>query len=105
MTIKQFIEKAIEGGYGGTSLVKKGCWTGIRTWTHELPDLDDQLHFMAMLLDPLAWQAVGRVEEWSEERTQMGYHIQWIPMWWAKMLGLVDALAVGKTIESYLKTL
>lgn len=68
MKIRDFIEKAIEGGYNGTSLVKKGCWNGIKTWNHDVLTNEDQLHFMAMLLDPIAWQAVGKVSGWAKSK-------------------------------------
>ena len=61
----RFIEDAVKADYNGTSLVKKGNWTGINTWNHDLKFLDDERHLMAMLLDKDAWIAVGKVR-WIE---------------------------------------
>lgn len=100
-----FIEKAIEGGYS------------------PLMGGDKMRSNEAILLDPLAWQAVGTTEGWGttdgkcnkcgsaprswllsspvtcpECRTGRG---EWD--WY--MHRLIDALAEGKTIEEYLITL
>lgn len=88
MIIKQFIEKAIEGGWklrgnlGGeishyeyetnTFVMKDG-----NTWVRPAIEV--------ILLDPLAWRSAGFSEK--------------------EMLGLVSALWSGSTIENYLKML
>lgn len=73
---QQFIEDAIAGEYNGTPLVKRGSWCGINTWKHALITNDDQLHLMAMLLDPLAWEAVGKTRGWEHQSSycRAGYH-------------------------------
>lgn len=79
MTITQFIEKAVDGGW----------------------QADDETTTATMLLDPLAWQAVGKVEGWPKLWDCNAY----IPGWQSKMVGLMYSLIEGVTIESYLETL
>lgn len=95
MTIKSFIEKAIEGGY----------------WEYP-PALDDLLdgNFHKVLLDPEAWKAVGKVEGWKGETSFWGClscddEALWMPTWKYKWHRMIDALAGGETIEQYLETL
>ena len=106
MELKEFIEKAIRGG-----------WTPdvLNTVETILPD-GLKTH---SLLDPKAWQAVGKVEGWNlgmcvkyyqgrvggvdeeldirdeKEISQSEYY----------MHQMIDALAEGKSIESFIKTL
>ena len=94
MTTKQFIEKAIEGGYD---------------WNVEIPPYHDQL--CEIILDPKAWEAVGKVEEWHQEIGMRTHHIQkgngWEVLldWQYHMHAMIDALIEGKTIEEYLETI
>lgn len=73
MTTKQFIEKAIEGGYKEYDLSNY---------------IGDDTHSIAWLfLDTLAWQAVGKVEGWGivdphgnkqhHSRSQANKYIKW----------------------------
>lgn len=147
MTISDFIDKAIAGGWNHR----------IQNATIQRVDADDHrfhVHFWdnegnqsdmfsysfhALLLDPLAWQAVGKVEGWSRDfcigqevaikptdlvgritsidptdvRVQVdGVGLQKVPRevvrgreWKTAMHRMIDALAEGKTIEEFLKTL
>jgi len=85
MEIKQFIEKAIEGGYDAPYSWEEQSWQG------------DHGKLKA-ILDPLAWQAVGKVESSKEA---------WLTTvsWKANMVGMANALAEGKTIDDFLATL
>lgn len=74
MTIQQFIEKAKLGGYSEYA--------------------DD---IRGMLLDSLAWKAVGKVEGWEAN----GDRYAWLYF----MHRMIDALADGKTISDFLATL
>lgn len=94
MTIKQFIERAIEGG-----------WNDNR-------DLDSQIE--KVFLSPLAWQAVGKVEGWhqgnklpefAEKRLYLYEPIEEQYSWLGHMHRMLDALAEGKTITQFLETL
>jgi hypothetical protein len=79
-----------------------------------------------ILLDPLAWQAVGKVEGWKEEGIKsldgkvcaydgyrdcgMGRACRFtgfpkIDKWHWHMHQMIDALAEGKSIEEFLETL
>jgi len=121
MTIKQFIEKAIEGGWEAWGHCTDSCpekatfevsVDGKTMVAHEdtsfAANAHDQVAYPTsdMLLDPLAWKAVVKVEGWAihEEYDSDGNckpgteHIQ-------RMHRMIDALAEGKTIEDYLKTL
>ena len=83
MTIKQFIEKAKQGG-----------WDESSSW------FDGVVIPQKMLLDTDAWRAVGKVERWG-----VGWYDRNIPGWHYEMLVMIDALAEGKSIEDYIKTL
>lgn len=88
MTIKEFIEKAIEGGWKYNDYCDgKGC--------------EDRHIF----LDPLAWQAVGKVH-WGDGALQMnskyGFRLY---VWKDQMHRMIDALAEGKTLEEFISTI
>lgn len=129
MTIKQFIEHAIEGGYSSLMGGDKMCSNEV------------------ILLDPIAWQAVGKVSDWKESIERVSTNCKYdgcysedqtaeefekdspedmaelrkespyeddsneyrlyktAPEWKIKMCRMIDALAEGKTIEQYLETL
>lgn len=112
MTIQKFIEKAIGGG-----------------WKEKYLDRDqgktNALITECVLLDALAWQAVGKVEGWKE--TVNGYcggdpdyfeernekccwfgrqDCEWFEKGWQfKMHRMIDALAEGTSIEDFIATL
>jgi len=97
MTPEQFIEKAIEGGY------------------HFKNDIDDRNDCVLVITQsPKAWESVGKVEGWGKEElcgacnlylTEEGEEPCPQEGWKHKMLGMIDALIEGKTIEDYLLTL
>ena len=113
MTTKQFIKKAIEGGW----------FKGARKIT-SFTDIDVEIEyeifplraiyfkripFTTILIDPLAWQAVGKVEGWKETEIKhkigMATTSEWVITWKYNMLAMTQALIDGKSIEDYLKTL
>ncbi len=59
MTPKQFIEKAIDGGYGRYDEKGWGNGNNVECFYH-------------LVLDPLAWQAVGKVEGWKDSDFYLG---------------------------------
>lgn len=59
MTIKEFIEKAIEGG-----------WIVRASLTH-----------LEILFDPLAWKAVGKVAGWDRHRTYENFIGMAVDLW------------------------
>ena len=114
MSIEEFIEKAIKGGW------KAGEQVNIQTYATKTPsvsigDPTDPKEFMqtaTILLDPLTWQAVGKVEGWNSHTeygvdtlTTQQEEIAEMPTWKLYMHRLIDALAEGKSIEGYLSTL
>jgi len=113
MTPKQFIEKAIEGGWTHKGYLPKvgGCCHyneayGTGSYTH------DSSHVVIfkiceMFLDPLAWQAVGKVEEWKEEvnlRDSIIYR-DYIRIAHINMHRMIDTLCEGRSIEQFLENL
>jgi len=117
MKIQTFIEKAIEGGWRKDLTEKPLCtpeisylvpekekvygvwfrW-GKKNERGELHSESREILMYEILLDPEAWKAVGKVEGWPEalERQEA---------WKTYMHRMIDALAEGGTISSYLETL
>lgn len=117
MTIQQFIEKAIEGGWkaankpyldrsetGWATVGFHEVSVNVLMWHHEI------------LLDPEAWKAVGKMEGWdSQWEVSTGLLNEYgdVPMsegkiidrWEYEMHRMIDALADGKSVEQYLETL
>lgn len=102
MTTKDFIEKAIEGGW--KERFGDSRWSGgnneTKVWNKE-----------AILLNPLAWKAVGKVEGWTgtgttdEADNKMVFSYFEAMNWKTKMHRMIDALAEGKSIQQFLETL
>lgn len=138
MTIQQFIEKAIEGGWKDLHAFRhyNGAWVLVELkelcWREgEGGEGDTQVQqttsfkLEEILLDPLTWKAVGKVEGWEKGRT----YRQSVParkgpngatyracirmqrtaprpnQWKKNMHAMIDALAEGKSIEEFLATL
>lgn len=131
MTIKTFIEKAIEGGWltgyepfnlqpafnsNSFEPVAGGEWN-----KKTLRPLRKQLTNAEILLDPEAWKAVGKVEGWDriidyefEEKEVFLYEGQeqkydhragQMLQWKYNMHRMIDSLADGQSIEDFLQTL
>lgn len=111
MTTKEFIEKAIEGGWEGTdglSLVigsVDNCYGLV--WDEEMYKTIHEI-----ILDPKAWEAVGKVEEFKDNGTiDLDHHIAYTHglfnnnLHIIKMHQMIDHLVSGGTITSYLETL
>lgn len=99
MTIQTFIEKAIEGGWKKDTFgqLKFGNYWGNQislTYTREDGERGEWLYsYWAILLDPEAWKAVGKVSGWYE-----GQYKQ-------VMEDMIAPLCAGRTIEEYIATL
>lgn len=123
MTIQQFIEKAVEGGWADKARLD---------WFLKLPEYAQ----CQIWLDPKAWQAVGKMKGWGREyyheddgKTYWDFDFH-CPMcgaietnieygcpeeciydnpeiisWKWQMYCMIDALCEGKTIEQYLESL
>lgn len=91
MTIPEFLEKAIEGGWSNRFEHKSN--TGF--------PCTEQI-----LLDPLAWQAVGKIAGWSSANPKsIAASMYGEEGWKWNMHGMVNALIEGKTIEEFISTL
>lgn len=123
MTIKEFIETAIEGGWKlgvdaknipGFKMYDYGFIFGI--------ELKSDIHINTIVLDPKVWQAVGKVKGWGKtggehdagnypdvmicgrfDKPSLGI-FRWSVCEF-KMHQMIAALTEGKSIEEYLQTL
>lgn len=112
MTIKKFIEKAIEGGWKphkGADYTKCRLVKAYRQIDYyaEKDGSSSRIDVRHMLLSPRAWQSVGKMEGWKESyEYTYGRCSGWKKAEWkTKMHAMIDALAEGKTIEQFLETL
>lgn len=118
MTIQQFIEKAIEGGWRESLEIDRidfepkevhgnADFNGDQIVELYHADMLWTTRTSSILLDPDAWKAVGKVEGWNVPVFYLGEyaHSKSLQNWLGAMLGMVLALADGKTIEQYLETL
>ena len=72
-------------------------------------------YFPLVALDPLAWQAVGKVEGWSgriieypksaRQGDRFGYIIEKMTQADVNMHRMIDTLCEGRSIEQFLETL
>lgn len=98
MTTKEFVEKAVEGGWEYCNEIS------VYDDMHEhwfvsdgdggyvaVPESD-------ILLDPRAWKAV-----WNTKRRDKDTNL--VPIWQDKMHDMIDHLVSGGTITSYIETL
>lgn len=84
--IKQFIEKAIEGGWKGHD---NAISAGLK-----------EVDICVVLLSPEVWKAVGKVEGWHDKGC-----IVHGKNWQEQMIDMMTAITEGKTIEEFIKTL
>ena len=93
MTVNEFAQKAREGGFD---------------WDRFYSSQDTGSAATArLMLSVEAWKAVGKVEGWGRpvlctDGTIRTFDHAKKPEWLKKMHGLIDALAEGKDIETYL---
>lgn len=116
MTTEQFIEKAIEGGWKESFFPRfdnpitkatPGVWLDPHLPTIEWFPLS------AILLDPEAWKAVGKVERWRDDEHESNHSFRDRPGsltrllygWEYRWHEMLHDLEEGKSIESYLETL
>lgn len=106
MTINQFIEKAIEGGwsYEGNADFQ-GIIGGCAMFSTEAKGHPIPVMPQEVLLDPEAWKAVGKVEEWNDLQAMQEAGDWQMTAWRMNMHRMIDALADGKSIEEFLATL
>ena len=91
METKDFIEKAREGGWHFR--INFELQDLVKNYSHEI------------LLDPLAWKACGKVAGWKDYSNDSDRIPLGTKRWKHNMHRMIDALAEGKSIESFIKTL
>jgi hypothetical protein len=101
--IQLFIEKALVGGWQPTDrafriigFYERHFEYQLRSLLPERPPTIRMMVYEAVLLNPTAWQAVGKVEHWYEGR--------YGPEWLHHMRNMIDALAEGQTLEAYIQS-
>lgn len=110
----RFIVDAIESGYQyhDKPIAKS---TENAKWYACIGEVRWLLHETDILLDPAAWEAVGKVRGWKFRFNLQG-HVEWetkdgikqgshVPQWNYYMHCLIDALCDGKSIEQYLASI
>lgn len=111
---QKFIEDAIKGGWHKDwGFIKKGLRD--ETFLKKTPEfliksrngITYRFNTAEILLDPLAWQAVGKTRGWFEgiQRKLVGvnkYQNKFTRIWLFEMHSFIDSLAEGKTIEQAL---
>lgn len=112
MKTKEFIEKAIEGGYLSKELAKTDYYVDSDGSIVNLTRHEDMFNISEILLDPKAWEAVGKVEGWRNYIATMDKKTLNVRItdrnkseWKYNMQQMIPALIEGKSIEEYLKTL
>ena len=110
MTIKEFIEKAIEGGWTPEKeICCKDCKLTVEKfdfWVETYDALQFNGDIFALVLDSKSWKAVSKVEGWNDEpKLSLARKIGWNSTPRAFMHKMIDHLIDGGTIESYLETL
>ena len=110
---ESFISDAIKGGWRNLAPI---CFDVVDMEPF-IPDFIDgnQITLQVILLDPLAWQAVGKTRNWAttdlmnkpvfQDREPSQYffsNTQKHPTWRIKLLHFIDHLADGDTIEEAL---
>jgi hypothetical protein len=105
---QRFIEDAIKGGWGYGSKFDFWCPTSPWSGTFYMRGSEGvqwSTHANTILLDPLAWQSVGKTRGWDEltdgrkwESTKFGF----MPVWKYYWHRFIDHLADGLSIEDSL---
>lgn len=106
MEIKEFIEKAIEGGCEPFNTLHMEYAEETHVFGDELvvvagDGLPYRRNIYQIFLDPKAWRAVGEVEGWKNG----AYEKMLMVHWEVKMHQMIDALMNGESLEDYIKTL
>ena len=114
MKIKQFLELAIQGGWKkGIKLEVLDGAIQAKFWEDTIVAYTDKdgaykrFNLYQILLDPLAWQAVGKVEgagKVGREEPALSQH--WVEKWAKEQMHrMIDFLADSGSLEDFIKTL
>ena len=111
---QKFIEDAIRGGWRGLFMDDDGitvdAMSGI-AWGRTQTGLGRHLPLAVILLDPLAWQAVGQTRGWRTLKEDTNGLPEGHPKrifnngWRGQWMRFIDALADGDTIDEALSAL
>ena len=104
MTIQEFIQSAVEGGWENPLPYVVPNEPSEKEYGHIMTELMWHRFFPIVAMDCNAWIAVGMSRGWNKVDNVADWK-DGIPTWANKMRCLTDALIEGKTIEDYLKTL
>lgn len=104
MTIQSFIETAIKGGWCPKD--QQGNEIELQGQENHPVVLQELKNIHKILLDPLAWEAVGKVKGWNSKERQV-IHVESFPYeeWQGNMVRMIHELLKGRTIEEYIATL
>jgi hypothetical protein len=109
MTTKEFIEKAIEGGWNGVNPFEVKVNPHDQDVPKKIVEIQESIirkpYISEILLDPKAWQALGKVEGWGDHNHPLTGTSVTPSCWQCNMHQMTNALIEGKTIEEYLETL
>lgn len=106
---QQFIEDAMLGDWSfpeDLHRVQNIAYlkTGVRLYASGFPDESGiYVGYAEVLLDPLAWQAVGETRGWNHAIGTADFIRPMSYRWMQEMHKFVDQLIVGKTIEEALE--
>lgn len=114
MTTKEFVQKALYGGWEPNLVVDKDIEFVISdNYANGSDELSTFKRFILLqdrdlFLDPKAWEAVGKVidKEVYNKAIEQGIFIsseRW--PWKIAMHRMIDAMCEGKSIEQFLETL
>lgn len=119
MTIKRLLERALEGGWKPKGWeyktivfdgVSRDNTEAMFSNEHGEGGIWREFPIEIVFLDPLFWQAAGKVEGW-EEFEDTDYLDHSVDMyyqdksWKVRMHRMIDALSEGKTLEQFVETL
>lgn len=115
MTIQQFLQKAIEGGWEPI-----GYNFSNKPFSWKVQAVCKVKYKERFFLDPKLWEAVGKTEGWEDKckicgenhfpkkietkEYVMHRHVP-DPAWINKMHRMIDALCEGKTVQEYIESL
>ncbi len=116
MTIQTAIEKAIEGGWSSGSTIKSVAYydvLGVKEIMLTFESFKDgqtytwRRDLMAILLDPLFFQSLGKEMGWPEKPNGRGGFVDdiFVTHWHYKWFLLLEALRLGRTVENYFEGL
>lgn len=116
--MKEAIQRAIKGGWKPKTSVFRNSKTQkhiLETFTFCYPDeesIRQHKHFYEYFLDPLFWQALGKVEGWDTSNMKQWWQkcdirdrITLLDRWENEMHSFIDHIAGAGDVDSFFKEL